>query len=176
MIAMAALTMLGLTLGGLLGLAARYLKVEGGDIEEEIVALLPGNQCGQCGYPGCSAAAAAMVVGTMAPTACPAVGPDLAETLAAKLGMTVDLTGMAEPIPQIAFVHEGLCIGCTKCQKRCQTDAIVGGPHMIHTVFSDACTGCKRCFEVCPTECIEMRTLLPTLQTWYWPKPALAKA
>jgi electron transport complex protein RnfB len=42
---------------------------------------------------------------------------------------------------------------------------------MIHAVFADACTGCAKCFDVCPTECIEMRELVPTLQTWVWPAP-----
>ena len=45
---------------------------------------------------------------------------------------------------------------------------------MIHAVFSDACTGCEKCFDVCPTECIEMREVVPTVQTWYWPKPEMA--
>ena len=52
LIAIASLTVLGLTLGGLLGLAARYLKVEGNPVMEQIEALLPGSQCGQCGSPG----------------------------------------------------------------------------------------------------------------------------
>jgi len=74
----------------------------------------------------------------------------------------------------VAFIHENLCVGCTKCFKRCPTDAILGGPKMIHAVFADACTGCEKCFDVCPTECIEMRVVQPTLQTWYWPEPAKA--
>ena len=86
----------------------------------------------------------------------------------------MDLSGLQEQVPTVAFVHENLCIGCTKCFKRCPTDAIVGGPKMIHAVLADACTGCEKCYEVCPTECIEMREVGPTLQTWYWPKPALA--
>jgi electron transport complex protein RnfB len=172
--AIAALMALGLGLGWLLGLAARYLRVEGSPLEEEIEAMLPGSQCGQCSYPGCAAAAAAMVAGTAPLTICPAGGRALAEALAAKLGRSLDLSGVEEQVPMVAYVHETLCIGCTKCLKRCPTDAVVGGPHMIHSVFADACIGCKKCFEVCPTECVEMREVRPTLQTWYWPKPALA--
>ncbi|MCG7916052.1 MAG: RnfABCDGE type electron transport complex subunit B, partial [Candidatus Thiodiazotropha lotti] len=52
------------------------------------------------------------------------------------------------------------------------TDAILGGPKQIHAVFADACTGCEKCYDVCPTECIEMRPISKTLQTWYWPEPA----
>ena len=169
--ALASLTVLGLLLGWLLGLAARYLAVEGDALESEIAEMLPGSQCGQCGFPGCGPAAAALAAGQAAVTLCPPGGRALAEQLAAKLGVSVDLSSIAEAVPMIAHVHEALCIGCTKCFKRCPTDAILGGPKMIHAVFADACTGCEKCFEVCPTECIEMRPLQATLQTWYWPSP-----
>jgi len=174
--AIASLTVLGLGLGGLLGIAARYLKVEGNPVVEKVEALLPGAQCGQCGYPGCAPAAEAIAEGQAPVTLCPPGGRALAEELAALLGVTVDLSGVADKAPMIAHVHESLCVGCTKCFKRCPTDAILGGPKMIHAVFADACTGCEKCFEVCPTECIEMRPLAPTLATWYWPIPAPAAA
>lgn len=170
--ALFSLTTLGLVLGALLGLAARHLKVEGSALEAEIEALLPGSQCGQCGFPGCGPAATALASGGAPVTLCPPGGRALAEELADKLGVTVDLAGVEDKPVLVAFVHESLCIGCTKCFKRCPTDAIVGGPKMIHAVFADACTGCEQCFEVCPTECIEMRAVQPTTQTWYWPKPA----
>jgi electron transport complex protein RnfB len=107
-------------------------------------------------------------------TICPPGGRALAEALAGLLGISVDLSGMTEKVPTVAFVHESLCVGCTKCFKRCPTDAILGAPKMIHAVFADACTGCEKCFDVCPTECIEMRPVEATLQTWYWPLPARA--
>jgi electron transport complex protein RnfB len=74
----------------------------------------------------------------------------------------------------LARIREDLCIGCTKCFKRCPTDAIIGAPKQMHSVIADACTGCEKCFDVCPTECIEMRPIPRTLQNWYWPKPAIA--
>ena len=163
---------LGLTMGTLLGLAARIFAVEGNPLEAEIEALLPGSQCGQCGFPGCAPAAAAVARGEAPPTLCPPGGRALVESLAEKLGVSVDLSNVEEQEPRVAFIHENLCVGCTKCFKRCPTDAIIGGPKQIHAVFADACTGCEKCFAVCPTECIEMRPLKPTLQTWYWPLPA----
>lgn len=173
-ISVLALTLLGGVLGWLLGVAARYLKVESGALEADIEAMLPGSQCGQCGYPGCGPAAAALAAGQAPVTLCPPGGRALAEDLAAKLGVSADLSGMEDKPPQVAHVHEHLCIGCTKCFKRCPTDAIVGASKMIHAVFADACTGCEKCFDVCPTECIEMRVVTPSVQTWYWPKPDLA--
>ena len=172
--AIASLTVLGLTLGWLLGLAARYLKVEGNPLVEKIEALLPGSQCGQCGFPGCGPAAEAVVNGEAPVTLCPAGGRALAKELAGLLGVTVNLAGVEDKVPVVAHVHENLCVGCTKCFKRCPTDAIIGGPKMIHAVFPDACTGCEKCFDVCPTECIEMRPVAVTLHTWYWPNPAQA--
>ena len=172
--AIASLTSLGLLLGWLLGLASRYLKVEGNPVVENIEALLPGSQCGQCGFPGCSPAARALADGEAPVTLCPPGGRALAEQLAGLLGVSIDLSGMGDKAPAVAHVHENLCVGCTKCFKRCPTDAIIGGPKMIHAVFPDACTGCEKCFEVCPTECIEMRPVEATLQTWYWPCPGQA--
>lgn len=172
--AIVSLTVLGLTLGWLLGLAARYLKVETNPLVEKVEAILPGSQCGQCGFPGCSPAAKAVTSGQAPVSLCLPGGRALAEEIAGLLGVAVDLSEVEEKIPVIAHVHENLCVGCTKCFKRCPTDAILGGPKMIHAVFSDACIGCEKCYEVCPTECIEMRPVEATLQTWYWPNPAVA--
>lgn len=166
------IALLGLTMGTLLGYAARIFAVEGNPLEGEIEEMLPGSQCGQCGFPGCGPAARAIANGEAPVTLCPPGGKALVESLAEKLGVAVDLSGVEEQEPRVAFIHENLCVGCTKCFKRCPTDAILGGPKQIHAVFSDACTGCEKCFDVCPTECIEMRRIVPTLQTWYWPEPA----
>jgi Na+-translocating ferredoxin:NAD+ oxidoreductase subunit B len=174
LVAIAILTILGLVLGWLLGVAARYLRVEDNPIAEQIESLLPGSQCGQCGYPGCNAAAMALADAQAPPTLCPPGGRALVAELATLLGVTEDLSGVKDKAPVVAHIHENLCVGCTKCFKRCPTDAILGGPKMIHAVFTDACTGCEKCFDVCPTQCIEMRPVVATLQTWYWPNPAQA--
>jgi electron transport complex protein RnfB len=165
------LMLLGLVLGGLLGVAARLFRVEGNPFQTEVEALFPGSQCGQCGFPGCAPAAEAVITGKAPVTLCPPGGRTLAQALASKLGVTVDLSGIQDKAPGYAYVRENLCIGCTRCFKRCPTDAIMGGPQQIHAVFRDACTGCELCYEVCPTECIEMRPVEPTTLTWYWPKP-----
>ena len=165
------IAILGFVMGTLLGYAAKYFAVEGNPLEAEIEELLPGSQCGQCGYPGCGPAAAAVANGDASVTMCPPGGKALAEALAAKMGVSIDLSEVDEKESRVAFIHEYLCIGCTKCYKRCPTDAILGGSKQIHAVFADACTGCEKCFDVCPTECIEMRKISHTTQTWYWPEP-----
>ena len=171
--AITSLTILGIALGYLLGLASRYLKVEGNPLQAEIEDLLPGSQCGQCGYPGCTAAADAIANSQAEVTICPPGGRALAEALASKLGVSIDLAGVEDKTPMVAFVNEALCIGCTKCYKQCPTDALTGGPKQIHVVISDTCTGCEKCVDICPTECVAMRPVPTTLQDWHWPKPAI---
>ena len=53
----------GLFIGIFLGLASVIFKVSVDEREEKIVEVLPGNNCGGCGYPGCSGLAAAIVKG-----------------------------------------------------------------------------------------------------------------
>lgn len=168
------LTLLGLTLGFLLGFAARHLKVESDPLVEEINALMPGTNCGQCGFPGCNAAAEAVVSGAAPVTMCPPGGKSMAEKIAAIMGVQIDLSDMDDSGPMIAWVDEVNCIGCTKCIKVCPTDAIVGAPKHIHAVIEDACTGCKACIDVCPTACLHMLPVKVTLNNWRWDKPAAA--
>ncbi|MEM9761296.1 MAG: RnfABCDGE type electron transport complex subunit B [Pseudomonadota bacterium] len=174
----AALSMsaLGLTLGLLLGIASRRFHVETPPILEEIEAVLPGTNCGQCGYPGCRGAAEALAEGAVSVTLCPPGGRALAVTLSEITGAELPPAGgagaLAEESPLVAFIFEDHCTGCTKCFKRCPTDAILGAAKQIHTVIADACTGCDACVQVCPTEAIILRQKPRTLRNWYWDKPA----
>lgn len=169
--AVASLTSLGLVLGLILGFAARKLAVEGNPLVAELEALLPGSQCGQCGFPGCTGAAQALADGAAPVTLCPPGGKDLVAALAAKLGVEVNLAGLADVGPQVALVEETLCIGCTRCFKVCPTDAIMGAAKHIHVVFREACTACEKCVETCPTMAISMAPVPVTLQSWYWSPP-----
>jgi len=171
--AVLSLTLLGLALGWVLALAARYLRVESDPLHEEILRMLPGVNCGQCGYPGCSGAAEALAAGKAAVTLCPPGGPPLVQALVAKLGVAVGGAATSGP-PLLARVDETTCIGCAHCGKRCPTDAIIGAPKQIHGVIQDACIGCGLCVEICPTECLQLRPVAPALKTWHWPKPALS--
>jgi electron transport complex protein RnfB len=174
--AVVSLTLLGTVLGLLLGLAARYLRVEGNPLAAEIEQLLPGSQCGQCGFPGCSGAAQALADGSAPVTLCPPGGRAVARALAAKLGIEADLSSVEEKGPMLAEVKEEICIGCTRCFKVCPTDAIMGAAQQIHSVFREACTACGKCEEVCPTESIRLQPVPMTLQSWYWHKPHEAEA
>ena len=169
--AIISLTVLGTTLGLLLGVAARYLKVEGNPLVAELEQLLPGSQCGQCGFPGCTGAAQALAEGSAAVTLCPPGGRAVAQLLAAKLGIEADLSDIKDSVPMMAEIKEEICIGCTRCFKVCPTDAIMGAAQQIHVVFREACTACGKCEEVCPTESVKLQPIPVTLQSWYWHKP-----
>lgn len=170
------LTIMGVALGGLLGTAARYLAVREDPLEEELKAMLPGSQCGQCGYVGCAQAAAALARGEAPVTVCPPGGKAVAEALAKKLGVTADLSEHVEQVPVYARIEESLCIGCTRCLKECSVDAIYGATKLMHTVITDACHGCGKCVLVCPTDAIVLVPVPQTVASWHWPKPESAAA
>ncbi len=167
------LTLMGLILGYLLGLAAKYFHVEADPIIEEISELMPGTHCGQCGFAGCGQAAEAIASGETEVTCCPPGGKQLAETLADKLGITINLDDIANE-PLYANINSSECTGCTRCYKVCPTDAIVGANKQIHAVINAACTGCGACKTACPENCIDMLPEPIVLETWHWPKPIAA--
>lgn len=168
------LSILGFTLGGLLGIAAKVFSVgEEDPLVADIEAMLPGSQCGQCGMPGCGSAAEAIAAGTAEITCCPPGGQSLVEALAERLGIDPSTVGEA-PVPKLAVINGELCTGCTRCYKKCPTDAIVGANKQIHSVIARACTGCAKCQEICPEDCIDLAPELPDLNNWHWPKPQVA--
>lgn len=172
--AVVSLTTLGAVLGLGLGVAARRFYVEPSEIQAELEAMLPGSQCGQCGFPGCAGAAQVLADGKAPVTLCPPGGKSLAVALAEKLGVSADVSGMDEAQPMFASVHEEICIGCTKCFKVCPTDAIHGAVKQIHSVLKEACTGCAKCVDACPTEALILTPVPQTLSSWTWHKPAYA--
>lgn len=174
--AILSLTLLGAVLGLGLGLAAKKFHVEADADVAAIEALMPGSNCGQCGFPGCSGAAAAIAAGEATVTVCPPGGKALAEALAAKLGISIDLSGVVDEGPKIAAVAEEICIGCCRCVKVCPTDAILGAAKQIHNVIREACTGCAACVDRCPTEAMSLVPVPVSLQHWIWPKPAATAA
>lgn len=169
--AIASLTFMGLVLGFLLGAAARFLRVEEDPLVDEIEHLMPGSQCGQCGFPGCRPAAEALVAGQAPASLCPPGGRALAEQLAQMLSIDLDLSEVKDQLPMVARVDETNCIGCTRCFKVCPTDALVGAQKQIHAVVADACIACGKCVEICPTECLQLHPVKVTLRNWRWPAP-----
>ncbi|MBB5183260.1 (Fe-S)-binding protein [Catenisphaera adipataccumulans] len=67
---------LGAILGFGLGIADSKLKVEVDERVEKVTNMLPGYNCGGCGYPGCSGFAEAMVSGEVDHYLCKPSKPD----------------------------------------------------------------------------------------------------
>ncbi|HHS7810599.1 electron transport complex subunit RsxB [Pseudomonas putida] len=125
-----------------------------------IDALLPQTQCGKCGHPGCKPYAQGIVDGEPI-NKCPPGGDETVAALAELLNVPVlelDVSRGSAP-PQVAYIREAECIGCTKCIQACPIDAIVGAAKLMHTVLIDECTGCDLCVAPCPVDCIEMHPL-----------------
>lgn len=172
-IAILALLILAIPFGALLGFAAITFKTEGDPIVEQIEALLPQTQCGQCSYPGCRPYAEAIANGE-AINKCPPGGENTIKELAALLNVEaipLDAEHGEESVKKIAYIREQECIGCTKCIQACPVDAILGAAKQMHTVIISECTGCDLCVEPCPVDCIDMIPTESTLQNWQWPMP-----
>ncbi len=174
--AIIALVILGVPFGALLGFAAVKFKTEGDPIADQVEALLPQTQCGQCSYPGCRPYAEAIANGE-AINKCPPGGETTIQALADLLdveAVPLDAEHGEENIKTVAFVREDECIGCTKCIQACPVDAILGAAKQMHTIIASECTGCDLCVEPCPVDCIDMLPIETTVQTWSWdlPKPA----
>lgn len=128
-------------------------------LADRIDAILPQTQCGQCGFAGCRPYAEAMARGEAPINRCAPGGARGIEQLAALLQQAViplDPDYGVEKPPEVAFIHEDACIGCTKCISACPVDAIIGASKQMHTIIADLCTGCGLCVPACPVDCIDM--------------------
>ena len=172
--ALIALGTLALVFGLILGYAAIKYRVESSPIVDQVDAILPQTQCGQCGYPGCRPYAEAIAAGEEH-NRCPPGGESTVVALSELLGREVlpldAEEGSALDVKRVAVIREDECIGCTKCIQACPVDAIVGAAKLMHTVIADECTGCDLCVEPCPVDCIDMVEVAPTLGTWSWQRP-----
>ena len=183
-IATAVVAGVGIAIGIILGLADMKLHVDVDEKEAAILELLPGNNCGGCGYPGCSGLAAAIVKGEAPVNACPVGGNDVGARVAAIMGQEA-----SESVKKVAFVacagdcekanvnydyygsgdcrminfspaggakacRQG-CLGGGTCVKECPFDAI----HIVDgiaKVDKEKCKACGKCIEICPRKLISL--------------------
>mgnify|MGYP001816459711 FL=1 len=167
------ISLLAILFGLVLGYSAIHFHIEGDPIVDQIDALLPQTQCGQCGHPGCRPYAEAIAEGEEA-NKCPPGGETTMIALSELLGrdpVALEDAEAAEKPKSVAFIVEEECIGCTLCIQACPVDAILGAAKAMHTVIADECTGCELCIPPCPVECIHMHPIEQTLSNWKWPFP-----
>jgi len=174
MVAVLLLTSLALAFGLALGFAAQRFRIEGDPVVDQVDALLPQTQCGQCTFAGCRPYAEAIVDNKADINQCPPGGEQTIRALADLLSREakpLNPENGEEKATTVAVIDEDTCIGCTLCIQACPVDAIVGGPKQMHTVIAPECTGCDLCLEPCPVDCIDMVVVKTGLAAWSWPKP-----
>ena len=119
------LTALSLIFGLLLGFSAIRFRVEGDPIADQIDALLPQTQCGQCSYAGCRPYAEAIANGEAEINRCPPGGEVTMIALAELLGrdpMPLEDEEAAAKPKAVAIIIEKDCIGCTLCIQACPVE------------------------------------------------------
>ncbi|MDO9527975.1 MAG: FAD-dependent oxidoreductase [Syntrophales bacterium] len=178
------LSILGAILAGMLGAAAIVFYVYEDPRIAEVEGVLPGANCGGCGYAGCSAFAGAIVAGESSPAGCVAGGPGVTQTVAEVMGMKV-----AAVEPKLAFqtcnggaraetkfnylgIHdcralallykgdkkcEVACLGMGTCVRNCPFGALTMGENGLPIVDLELCTGCGNCEKVCPTGAMKVQ-------------------
>ena len=97
----------GCVIGFFLCFSAEKFKVEVDPREEAIMGVLPGNNCGGCGYAGCSGLAAAIVNGEAPCNQCPVGGDEVGNQVAEIMGVSVEAG--------VKKVAHGRCMG--ECEK-----------------------------------------------------------
>lgn len=186
MVLISVLTLLGIgaVAAVVLAVASRLLKVKEDPNIELITEILPGANCGGCGFPGCEGYAAAVVASPdVSPNLCCVGGADLA----AKIGQ---LSGKAvvESEPTVAFrrcsrnegnvkaryTYVGMptcagaamleggpylcswaCLGLGDCVRACQFDAMYIADGMVE-VLASKCVSCGACLKSCPRSLLQL--------------------
>src|SRR5690554_5159202 len=81
---------LGLLFGAGLAYASQKFAVESDPRVSEVRDVLPGANCGGCGFPGCDGLAKAIAAGEAPVNACPVGGAKVAEQVAEIMGVEAD--------------------------------------------------------------------------------------
>lgn len=164
-------------LGVLLGFFKKVFYVPVDPTVEEIREVLPGANCGACGYPGCDGFAAAVARGEAPVDGCAAGGSSVAAAVGNVMGVT------ATAVPHVVLlacqgsrehaqnrgIYNGVktcraaklsingtklcqygCIGFGDCVAVCKFGALTMGAEGLPHVDYTKCTGCGMCVRECP--------------------------
>lgn len=174
---------LGVSFGVILSIASKVFEVPVDPKVDELQRVLPGANCGACGFPGCAGLANALAAGNAPANACPVGGQAVADRVADVLGIKSEVLEKQVAVvlcqgdcdkAKDKYIYEGIqdcriassladgqkscsygCTGCGTCYNVCPFDAIemVNG---IAIIDRDKCTACNKCIEVCPKKIIEL--------------------
>lgn len=183
LIPVAILSALGFGLAIVLGYSADKFKVEKNPLIDELLFVLPGVNCGACGYAGCENYAVNIANSGASLTLCAVGGPPVAEKIGDIMGVqvsTVDVMvayvkcngdcnkakdmyeyhGLMDCVSASALPGGGAkacsygCLGLGTCVKVCDFDAIVIKDG-IAVIDENKCTSCGACIKACPKNIIE---------------------
>lgn len=187
----AIISVLGLVLAVVLFLVASKFKVQEDPRIDEVEKVMPGANCGGCGFAGCRAfAEAAVKAPNLDNNFCPVGGNDVMRKVASILGCEVK-----EKAPAVAVVrcsgscanrprinaYDGYsscrvkaslyagdtgcsygCLGCGDCVAACRFGALSMDPATgLPVVDEEKCTACGACVKACPKQIIELRAKGP---------------
>ncbi len=167
-----------------LGIASRVFSVEKDERVEQIEDILPGANCGGCGYAGCSSFAEAVVKGEAAPDGCPVGGEKVANKICEVLGLEasssekkiarilcrggvketkkrLDYRGI-ETCKAVDLINGSTkncqygCLGYGDCVQACPFEAIKMNDNGLPEIDPDECTGCGNCVRACPQNIISL--------------------
>jgi Na+-translocating ferredoxin:NAD+ oxidoreductase subunit B len=186
LLAIAILGGLGLTFGALIALTHRKMWVYEDPRIDGVADLLPGANCGACGYAGCRAFAEASVKGEVEPAKCTVMGPDMRDDVAAYLGVDAGsavkrvarllcagghdvapakaaYVGISSCAAAVAVGGGGKgcawgCVGHGDCAVACTFDAIAMNAQDLPVVDLEKCTACEDCVDACP---LDLFTIMP---------------
>ena len=97
MMPVAVLGITGVLMGLFLAYASKKFEVEVDPKVEAILAILPGVNCGACGYPGCSGYASGVALEGAKMTLCAPGGPKVAEKIGDIMGVAVEMPVKKKP-------------------------------------------------------------------------------
>ncbi len=186
---------LGLVIGAVLAFASKIFYVYVDPRVTAIEAVLPGANCGGCGFPGCSANAEAIVAGKSSPDSCVAASDEVAVTIAGLMGVTISEKEPEFSQPgchygvddaDIKYDYEGIkdcraaailaggmkichigCLGFGTCVTACKFDALSMGDDGLPKVDQEKCTGCGACEKICPKNIIRLTSVTRRIMREY---------
>jgi len=178
---------LGFTFGTLIAVANARLKVWEDPRIDDVTDLLPGANCGACGFAGCRAFAEAVINGDTPPAECTVMSEGEREEVAGYLGVDAgaaakrvarllcagssdvapwkaDYVGIGSCGAAVAVSGGGKgcpwgCLGLGDCAVACDFEAITMSPFGLPVVDPEKCTACEDCVDACP---LNLFTILPT--------------
>jgi RnfABCDGE-type electron transport complex B subunit len=175
--------LLAAVLGVALGFFRKIFAVVEDPLKGEIRAILPGANCGACGFPGCDGYAAAVAENAAASNKCSVGGKDVAEKIAALTGGSADVTAVVAVVCcrgvhdkaklkgeyvgvkscRAAKIATGSVKGCSwgcqgfgDCALVCKFGALSMGDDGIPVIDYAKCTGCRACAAECPQHIIRI--------------------